>query len=435
MKILILTQYFPPETGAPQNRLYELSLKMKGLGAEVAVLTGFPNYPKYEVFEGYRGKRYQRENMNGLDVHRAYIFASPRKNMAVRLLNYFSFTLSALWTGLFKIDKPDLILCESPPLFLGWTAVWLKRRHRARLLFNVSDLWPESAVKLGLVKNPLILKASTWLEEWIYENSDLISGQTQGIVADIRNRFPGKPFFWLKNGVDAAEFSSRLTGRNWRIENGFSNDNLLFYFGGLVGYAQGLDCILHAAARLQDLPQVKFVIVGEGPEKERLMRLQAELDLKNVRFFSGVQKAEIADVIQSMDVGIIPLKKLDLFLGAIPSKIFEILCLRKPVLLGIEGEAKELFIGQGQAGWAFEPENDAELAVLVRQIAATPTMLAEKGENGYRYISEHFDRDTIAKAFWQFLQYDLIERSPVLGDRHVESCHSLLGKEGSTLTP
>lgn len=404
MKILILTQYFPPETGAPQNRLFDLALKLSEFGARVSVLTAFPNYPRYQVFEGYRGKWYERTAMDSLTVHRTYIFARPGKSMTIRLLNYFSFTLSALWAGLFKVERPDLIICESPPLFLGWTAIWLKRRHRARLLFNVSDLWPESAVKLGFVKNKLLLGWSRRLEHWIYKKSDLISGQTQGIVADIQGRMPTKSMFWLKNGVDAAELNKRLTGRDWRKENGFAATDLLFYFGGLIGYAQGLDCLLQASKALEDLPQVKFVIVGEGPEKARLMQLKEEIDAQNVYFFPGVGKSKIADVIQAMDAAIIPLKKLDLFLGAIPSKIFEILCLKKPVLMGIEGEAKTLFIEQGDAGWAYEPENHLALAEKIRMIAGAPNMLSEKGENGYRYVREHFDRKNIAQEFWQFIQ-------------------------------
>ncbi|MFN0212925.1 MAG: glycosyltransferase family 4 protein [Saprospiraceae bacterium] len=403
MRILILTQYFPPETGAPQNRLYEIALRLQSFGAEVSVLTAFPNYPKYEVWELYRGMFYQRETLNGLNIHRTYIYARPGKGLWNRLLTYFSFVFSALWAGFFRIPKVDLIICESPPLFIGWTAVWLKRRHRASLLFNVSDLWPESAVKIGLVKNPLFIKASTWLESWIYRNSDLISGQTQGIVADIRKRFPNKPFFWLKNGVDSTELNARLTARNWRKENGFSANDLLFYFGGLLGYAQGIDCIIEAAVKLHDLPQVKFILLGEGPEKTRLQKLKQDLGTDNVHFFPSVPKSEIADVIQAMNAGIIPLRKLDLFLGAIPSKIFEILCLKKPILLGIEGEAKDLFIDQGMAGWAFEPDNSSQLALLVRQIAQDPESLLEKGGNGYQYVRQHFDRQQIAEDLWRFL--------------------------------
>ncbi len=403
MNILILTQYFPPETGAPQNRLHDLALKLQGRGASVSVLTAFPNYPQYEVFPGYRGRFYRKETMDGLQVYRSWIFVSRRKSVLLRLINYFSFTFSALLVGLLKTGATDLIICESPPLFLGFTAVLLKRWKRARLVFNVSDLWPETAVKLGIVRNRLLIGLSERLETWIYRHSDFITGQTQGIVGNIRQRFPGKRIFWLPNGVDVDELESRLTGSDWRTREGFGKDDLLFYFGGLLGYAQGLDCIIQAAALVKDLPEVKFILIGEGPEKERLMELKDALGTSNVYFFRGVPKDQIADVIQSIDVGIIPLKKLDLFLGAIPSKLFEILCLEKPVLLGIEGEARELFIEQARAGLAFEPENATALAAQIRYMHANRSQLQEWGRNGHAYVTAHFNRSTIADAFYAFI--------------------------------
>lgn len=404
MNILILTQYFPPETGAPQNRLHDLALKLKGRGAHVSILTAFPNYPQYEIFPGYRGSIYCKETMDGLQIYRSWIFVSRRKSVLLRLVNYFSFTISSLLVGVLKTGAADLIICESPPLFLGFTAVLLKRWKGARLVFNVSDLWPETAVKLGIVRNRLLIGLSERLENWIYRHSDYITGQTQGIVGNIRQRFPGKRIFWLPNGVDVEELESRLSGMDWRTREGFGNEDLLFYFGGLLGYAQGLDCIIQAAALVKDLPEVKFILIGEGPEKERLMELKETLDASNVFFFMGVPKNQIADVIQSIDVGIIPLKKLDLFLGAIPSKIFEILCLQKPVLLGIEGEAKELFIEQARAGLAFEPENAADLAAQVRYMHSHRDQLSEWGRNGHAYVTAHFNRSTIADAFYAFVK-------------------------------
>lgn len=403
MNILILTQYFPPETGAPQNRLYDLALKLEEKGAVVRILTAFPNYPRYEVFSGYRGKLYAREAMGPLDVHRSWIYVSKNKSIIFRLMNYFSFTLSAFFAGWWKVGKTDLIICESPPLFLGFTAVLLKWIKGARLVFNVSDLWPESAVKLGLINNKILIGLSTRLEEWIYRNSDKISGQTQGIVQDIQSRFPEKPVFWLKNGVDTAELQSRLTGYDWRAAHGFQQDDLLFYFGGLIGYAQGLDCILLAAARLKNNDQVKFIIVGDGPDKDRLLQLKSDLGADNVWFFDGVSKREIADVIQAMDVGIIPLKKIDLFLGAIPSKIFEILCLKKPLLLGIEGEAKDIFIRDGKAGLAFEPENAEALEAQIRYLLDHRSLIAQMGGNGSAFVEQHFNRAVIASDFWGFV--------------------------------
>lgn len=404
MTILLLTQYFPPETGAPQNRLYDLAQKLRQRGDKVIILTGFPNYPKYEVFKGYKGKRYMQEEIDGLPVHRSYIYVSKNKSILNRLLNYFSFTFSALLIGWWKVEKVDLIICESPPLFLGWTAVILKYLKKSQLIFNVSDLWPESAVRLGIVNNAFLIQISTWLEEWIYKKSDKISGQTQGILANIRQRFPNKPYFWLRNGVDYKELQSRLSGRNWRFENGFTNEDLLFYFGGLIGYAQGLDCVIKAGAKLKEYPEVKFIIVGEGPEKDRLIKLKEELDANNVHFIPGVPKSEVADVIASMDVGVVPLKKLDLFWGAIPSKIFEILCLGKPILLGIKGEAKEIFIDQAQAGIAFEPEDDVDLIKKIRQFLDNQSLIKILGENGKRFVVENFDRHAITSDFQKFLQ-------------------------------
>jgi len=271
------------------------------------------------------------------------------------------------------------------------------------LVFNVSDLWPESAVKLDIIKNKTLIRFSTALEEWIYRHADQVSGQTQGIVHDIQSRFPDKPIFWLKNGVDTAELQSRLTGYDWRAAQGFQKEDLLFYFGGLIGYAQGLDCILYAAAKLKNIPGVKFVIVGDGPDKDRLVQLKSDLGADNVWFFDGVSKREIADVIQAMDVGIIPLKKIDLFLGAIPSKIFEILCLKKPLLLGIEGEAKDIFIRDGKAGLAFEPENAEVLEAQIRYLLANRNLITELGENGSDFVEQHFNRAVIAGDFWAFV--------------------------------
>jgi len=399
----VLTQYFPPETGAPQNRLYDLALKLQQKGASVSVLTAFPNYPQYEIFPGYESCIFRKEYMDGMEICRSWIFVSRRRSLFFRLLNYFSFTVSSLLAGVLKTGPADLILCESPPLFLGFTAVLLKRWKRAKLVFNVSDLWPESAVKLGIVRNRLLISLSEYLERWIYCHSDYVTGQTRGIISNIQRRFPEKRLFWLPNGVDITALQSRLTDCDWRLKVGFGKDDLLFYFGGLMGYAQGLDCIVRAAAMVKDLPEVKFVLIGEGPEKERLMELKEKLDASSVYFFKGVPKNQIANVIQSIDIGIIPLKKLELFQGAIPSKIFEILALKKPILLGVDGEAKELFIKQAGAGLAFEPENPQSLVSQIRYMYNHRDQLTRWGTNGHMYVIEHFDRAKIAEDFYRFV--------------------------------
>lgn len=403
MKLLILTQYFPPEVGAPQNRLYDLGVRLKKKGVDITILTAMPNYPQMEIYDGYKRKWYYYEEIDGLKIYRTRIFVRKNKSIFFRLMNYFSFVFSSLFTGWFKLRKFDFILCESPPLFLGITAYILKRLKKSKLIFNVSDLWPESAEKLGLVKNKFFLKLSTRLEEFIYKHSELITGQTQGIVNNISERFPDKKIFWLKNGVDLDFYYPDEIKDNWRKRNAFKNNDLIFLYAGILGYAQGLEVILKAAFRLKNKENIKFVFYGNGPEKEKLIKIKNELNLKNVYFYDPVPKSDLLNIIKGIDIAIIPLKRLELFKGAIPSKIFENLAMKKPILLGVEGEAKELLIDEGKCGLAFIPEDDNDLYEKILTLYNSRNLIDELGENGRQYVSKNFNRDVIIDDFYKFI--------------------------------
>lgn len=403
MRILILSQYFPPEVGAPQNRLYELAVRLQQKGADVTILTAMPNYPQMEVHELYEGKRYHYEEMSGLKVHRSWIYVSKSKGIFKRLLNYFSFVNSSFWTGWFRLGKFDLILCESPPLFLGITAWLLKKLKGAKLIFNVSDLWPESAEKLGLVTNKLFLNMATGLEEFLYRRSDLISGQTQGICKNISSRFPAKKVYWLPNGVDLNYYNTDTADKNWRKRNNFSESDFILLYAGIIGHAQGLEVILKAAERLKDKQDIRFILLGSGPVKAELEKLKEEMALKNVFFMDAVTKVEMPAIVTACDAAVIPLKRLDLFKGAIPSKVFENLAMKKAIILGVEGEAKELFIDEGKCGLAFTPEDDADLVAKVLSLYTNREQLTAMGENGYKYVEQKFTRDHIGSKFWTFI--------------------------------
>ena len=403
MKILILTQYFPPEVGAPQNRLYELAIRLQKKGADITVLTAMPNYPQMEIHPQYKNLKYFYEEKEGLKIHRSSIYVSKNRSILSRLRNYFSFVISSYRTGKNKLGDFDFILCESPPLFLGITAVWLSRRKKAKLIFNVSDLWPESAEKLGIVKNKFLLAISYRLESWIYRNASVITGQTQGIVKSIATRFPGKEPYWLPNGADPEYYNASAALSNWRNENGFSPEDFILLYAGIIGHAQGLEVILKAAENLLTNTRIKFVLLGNGPEKENLVDLKKKSNLANIFFFDTVAKDKMPSILHSINTSIIPLKKLELFKGAIPSKIFESLAMKKPILLGVDGEAKELFIKDGKCGLFFEPENANDLSSNILQLFNDRVMLNLLGENGRKYVSEKFNRDLIAEKFWDYL--------------------------------
>ncbi len=403
MKLLILTQYYPPEIGAPQNRLHELGIRLKKKGVQVEVLTALPNYPKMEVFEGYRNRQEREETIEGITVHRSWIYVSPSKSIIARLLNYFSFVWSSYWRGR-RLQSFDYLMVESPPLFLGYSAMALSKKLNAKLIFNVSDLWPESAEKLGLVTNKGLLKMAYKLEKKCYKASALITGQTQGIVNDIKQRFPEKKVSWLPNGVDISFYDpDKIPDSDFRKVNGFKDEDVIFFYGGILGHAQGLEIIIEAAKGLENT-NAQFVIQGAGPEKEHLFALHKKYALKNIHFFDPVKKTEMPGILKSVDIAIIPLKKLDLFKGAIPSKIFEALAMKKPLLLGVDGEARKHFIENAKAGLFYTPEDVDNLKKQVLYFLENPNETKNMGERARNYVADVFDRNKIAEGLFDELQ-------------------------------
>ncbi len=410
MKLLILTQYFPPEVGAPQNRLFELAVRLKKIGVDVTVLTAMPNYPQMKIYDGYEGKDYFYEEIEGIPVHRASIYLPKSKSIIQRLLNYFSFVYSSAKVGNTKIGDVDVIMCESPPLFLGYSALYLKRKKKAKLIFNVSDLWPESAEKLGVVTNKWMLKLAYNLEAKLYRQSVLVTGQTQGICKSINERFPEVNTYWLPNGVDVSYYNPITVSGNWRKENGFLESDILFLYAGIIGLAQGLEIILSAAEKVMllqtqqtEFNHIKFILLGSGPEKGKLQAIKQEKQLSNVYFFDAVSKTQMPQIVKASDVSVIPLRKLELFLGAIPSKIFENLAMEKPVILAVDGEARELFVNQGKCALYSEPENVQDLIKNILLLANDSSLRKQLGEKGRTYVEQNFNRNTIAQNFYQIL--------------------------------
>ena len=316
------------------------------------------------------------------------------------MLNYFSFVISSLLFGWLKTGKQDIIICESPPLFLGLTALFLRWSKKAKLVFNVSDLWPESVEKLGIIKNRYLLKLAYSLESRIYMKSNLVSGQTQGIIVNIKARFPYVRTFLLRNGIDFTQFDTNADGQKFRKMMGLAETDFAMVYAGVIGHAQGLEIIIDAAEMVRERRHIKFFIVGDGPEKDNLVQLAQEMKLENVVFISNRPRNEIPSIIAGCDAYVVPLKKLDLFQGAIPSKLFEPLAMGKPIILGVDGEARDLFITKGKCGLYYEPENSVSLCDCINILANSPAIVKELGENGKQYVSQKFDRQKIGDEFY-----------------------------------
>lgn len=397
MRILILTQYYPPETGAPQNRLSDFAKRMARSEHTITVLTALPNYPKGEVFEGYRGRFMMREKIEGVSVIRTWIYAIKNKGFVYRLLNYFSFVLSSLALGIWKVGPQDVVFVESPPLFLGIAGFLISRLKGSKLVFNVSDLWPESAVAMGILQNKNLIALSRWLEEFLYRHSHLITGQTQGIVENIRSRCPEKPVALITNGVDVDAFlpaSQTSQPGKIRREFGFEGKFVVGY-AGLHGLAQGLETVIQAAYILAKHKDIVFTFFGDGTEKEKLMRLASQAQLANVHFHQTQPTACMPEIITSFDTAIIPLRRLDLFKGALPSKMFEAMAAAVPIIASIDGEARAL-VEEARAGICVEPENPETMADAILQLYQDSDYRKSLGKNGRKYVMEHYDRRQIA---------------------------------------
>ncbi|MBV4418311.1 glycosyltransferase family 4 protein [Clostridium tyrobutyricum] len=403
MKILFLTQYCPPEVGAPQNRIFEFAKRLKKFGHEITILTAMPNYPKGEIFDQYKGKKLVIEEIDDIRIIRTSIYATKEKGFIKRLRNYLSFTFSSVITGAKHVGHQDVIITESPPLFLGWSGYVISKKIKAKFVFNISDLWPESAVKLGMLHNKLLIKASTWLEEFCYRKADAITGQTKGIVNNIIMRgFDSNKVHLITNGVDTEFFKKENRDEEFRKKIGIEGKFASCY-GGIHGLAQGLEVIINAAEILKNHDNIQFIFVGDGPEKEKLKNMVKEKELSNVTFIPVQPKKNMPKIIASMDASIIPLKKLDLFKGALPSKMFEALATELPIILSVEGEAANL-INAAKAGIVVEPENSEEMADAVLKLAEDKKLRAVFGANGREYVTENYSRDKITRNLENILK-------------------------------
>lgn len=398
MRFVILTQYYLPETGAPQNRLSDLARRFRQMGDEVIVLTAMPNYPKGQIFPNYRRKLWLVEEIEGIKVFRCWLFASKSRFIPLRLLSFFSFVFTSAVIGTFALPQTDALLVESPPIFLGLTAWWLAKIKRAVLLFNVSDLYPESAIALGYLSNRRLQKLFYRFEAWCYHVSDLIVGQTKGIVENIKQRFPTHSVYLLTNGVDTAKFTFAEFAKD-SVAEVCANKTFLVGYAGVLGYAQKLECLLQTAELLREHQEIRFVLYGDGPLRESLTNWATEHQLTNVDFKGNLPHQEILAQMRHWQLGVVPLANTPLLAGALPSKMFEVMASGLPVLLSApEGEASQLILN-AHAGMVILPENPQMMADAILHLAQQPDLGQQLGANGQKYVMTYFDRAKIAQDF------------------------------------
>ena len=403
MKILLLTQYFPPEFGAAAARNSEHAQLWAEAGHEVEICTGFPNYPAGKIAPEYRGKRYAREETDGYVVHRTWLYATPNRSFLQRALASLSFMGSAFFCGLFKCAKPDVIIASSGPFFVGPLGWLLSICKRAPLVFEVRDLLPQQAVDTGLLRNPLLIVLMRGIEEFLYRRAAAVVT----VAAACRNALMARgvdeaKITSIENGVREALFRPLPDSRAFRARHGLE-DRFLAVYVGAHGVSQGLGTLLEVAETLQDIPGFTLVFIGEGADKPVLIEDAERRGLDNVLFLPLCPKEEMPDVYAAADLCFVPLRKGDYFKLNIPSKLFEIMACGRPVILGAEGQAAEI-LEAAEAGIAVPPEDVDACASAVRRLRGDEALRQAMGGRGRAYVLKHFTRAKKAAAYLDVLR-------------------------------
>lgn len=394
MKLLFLTQYFPPETGAPQSRIHELAKHLQHMGYEITVLTALPNYPTGKIFSGYRGKIRVSENIDGFKIIRTFILPSKSSKLLPRLISYISFSISCLLLGTIGIGKHDIVMIESPPLFLVPSGILLSKLVHGKAVIMVSDIWPDILVRMGSISKGISLKMMLWLEKFSYMHSYAVALTNLGANQQIKERFPClKNITIISNGVDTKVFSPECRNDNIRMELGAGPNDFLVGYCGLFGLAQGLDVIIDAAEILFNHKHIKFVLVGDGPTRNELLSIANRKSLFNLNFFERRPKKEIPVILASLDVSLVPLKVH--LPGTMPSKVYEALASGTPPIVAKGCEAHPLVM-EFEVGRSYEPGDADEMASAILELAVNQDLWHHLKRNCIN-LSKRFDRSVIAK--------------------------------------
>lgn len=408
MQFIILTQYYYPEVGAAQTRLIAVIRELKAAGHGVEVVTAMPNHPANRIYPEYRGKFYLKEEIEGVVVHRVWVYAATGAGVK-RLLNYFSFVITSLW-GLFKAAKPDYIFVGSPPLFDSLPGYLAAKFYRAKMLFHVADLWPDSAMEMGFLNSKTIFRLSLLWEKWTYRVSYRIHAVTEGIRHNLihTKNVPSEKILFFPNGVDVNLFQPAPPDMILGAELGLEGKKVILYAGN-IGLAQGLDTVLDAAQIISDRTDILFLFVGSGSDKDRLIKKAAEYKLANVRFLDAVPLSYVSRLYTLSHAGLAVLKDLPIFAGARPSKIFPIMASGIPVIYSGAGEGARL-VEKARAGLLVPPENAAELAKAVIRLVEDSKLTKEMGENGRDYVEKYFSWQKITSQWLD--QLGIMQKKP-----------------------
>jgi glycosyltransferase involved in cell wall biosynthesis len=409
MHILVVHQYFLGKRDAGGSRWNQFAKYWSQAGHKITVLAGTVHYATGEKRPEYKGKFLVREQEGeNVEVLRCYVSESYNKSFVGRFWAYLSFAISSIWAGLFHTGKCDVIICTSPPLTVGLTGWILSKLKRVPMVFEVRDLWPESAIDTGILTNKWLIKLSYWLEKKSYKSANWINVLTPAFEKTLieKKNIKSERISMIPNGADIDIFKPGERN-NWVRKKFNLGDKFVVTYVGAHGVANHLVQVLESASILKEHTDIVLMLVGDGMQKSMLRQKATQWQLDNIVFADSVPKDVIVDYIVASDVCTAVLKKVDTFKTVYPNKVFDYMSAARPVIIGIDGIARKL-IEDADAGIYTEPENANEFAETVLELKNNPQLCKEFGQNGLYFVKHNFDRKVLAGKYLDILTNKVI---------------------------
>ncbi len=409
MRILFITDNFPPEVNAPATRTYEhVQEWLKDDDIEVTIVTCAPNFPHGRVYDGYKNKLYQKENFNGIEVIRVWSYITSNNGFFKRVLDYVSFAFMAFWVGLFT--KHDIIIATSPQFFTTWAAWALSKVKRKPWIFELRDLWPESIKTVGAMKQGKAIDFLEKIELALYKSCDKVVAVTDAFKTNLISRgIDANKIDVVTNGSNVELFYPRTKDEELLQELNL-NDKFIVGYIGTHGMAHSLDFIVRSLAKIED-ENIHFLFIGDGAMKKTIVKIAKDLNLKNITFLEPIKKDNVPKYLSICDVSLAPLKKEDNFKTVIPSKIFEASAMLKPTLLGVQGQAQEI-LEKYEAGICFEPENEKDF--LEKLYLLKDANVYEKCQAGCGALAKEYDRKALANNMLKIIKKSYSSKTTTL---------------------
>lgn len=398
MKIVVICHYFPPEIGAPSARIYEMAKHWVELGNEVHVVTCFPNHPTGIIPDEYKKMKYKYEMLDGIHVHRNYVYATPNKGFIKKTFGHISFMFSSVFKSMKKIKDPDVIITSSPTFFSIFSGYWYSLRKKSPFILEIRDLWPAAMIELGVIKKGFITNILERFELFFYRKCKRLIMVTKSFKDNVVERGIdcGKVHV-ITNGVDQELFYPR--GKNELLIDKYNlQDKFVISYVGAHGISQNLSTILSVAKELQYEKDIKFLFIGEGAEKIKLKEIANQEKLTNVQFIDSQSKDMIIEFYNTSDLCLVPLKKIELFKTFIPSKMFEIMACGVPIIASLEGEAADI-LNESKAALVVEPDNPIEISHAILKLKTDSDLYNQLTENGPTYVEENYSRKKLAEKY------------------------------------